>query len=436
MSKVLTTVPASRSVRRSPPFRAPRMNSFTRLVGYSVLLLLVFLGAALVAQGWLHRETRRLRADAIEAKRAQLRAALDALPRPPGQWTPADRSRLGAMIGATIGDRGEAVGGAAPDAPLFFDEKTATGDVHVAFAAPAFIRLTLLYQRAAAGLALLAAGLLGLWFVLVAFTWRRPDSASRSPWAAVQTEMSGLTQLAKTSAAQVEELGRERDVRRRAEEDAQLRQRLLAQSLEGKIRLGHDLHDGIIQSLYAVGLTIESARTLLASDPAEADRRLEKCRQGLNGTIRDVRAYITGLGPENLRRIGFAQALDALVAELRADRAVNFDLRIDDEATARLSQEQSIDTLQITREAISNSLRHGRATAVTVRLQHNDGEVGLLVQDNGRGFDPATLAAGGHGLGNMRARAQRLGASVRVESRPDNGTRVVVTLPVAVSSPA
>jgi signal transduction histidine kinase len=406
------------------------MTSFTRLVGYSALLLFVFLGAALAAQGWLHHETQRLRADAVEAKRAQLRAVLETFPRPPGQWTPTDRSHIGAMIGATVGDRGEAVGGAAPDSPFYFDEKTATSDVHVTFAAPAFIRLTLLYQRTAAGLALLAAGLLGLWFVLVAFTWRRPDSVSRSPWAAAQVEMSGLTQLAKTSAAQEEELDRERDVRRRAEEDAQLRQRLLAQSLEGKIRLGHDLHDGIIQSLYAVGLTLESVRTLLASDPAEADRRLEKCREGLNGTIRDVRAYITGLGPENLRRIGFAQALDALVAELRADRAVNFDLRIDHEATARLSQEQSIDALQITREAISNSLRHGGATAVTVRVQHSDGEVGLLVQDNGRGFDPATSNAGGHGLANMRARAHRLGANVRVDSRPGNGTRVVVTLPV------
>ena len=413
------------------------MNSFTRLVGYSVLLLLVFLGAALAAQGWVHRETQRLRSDAVEAKRAQLRAVLETFPRPPGQWTAADRSRLGAMIGATVADRGEAVGGAASDSSFFFDENTPTGDVHVVFPAPAFTRLTLLYQRAAAGLALLAAGLFGLWFVLVAFTWRRPDSVSRSPWAAAaQVEMSGLTQLAKTSAAQGEELDRERDVRRRAEEDAQLRQRLLARSLEDRIRLGHDLHDGIIQSLYAVGLTLESARTLLASDPAEADRRLEKCREGLNGTIRDVRAYITGLGPENLRRIGFAQALDALVAELRADRDVNFDLRIDTEATARLSAEQSIDALQITREAISNSLRHGRATAVTVRVQHSDEAVGLLIQDNGSGFDPATVASGGHGLGNMRARAQRLGASVRVESRPGHGTRVVVTLPVAAPSSA
>jgi signal transduction histidine kinase len=141
-----------------------------------------------------------------------------------------------------------------------------------------------------------------------------------------------------------------------------------------------------------------------------------------------VRAYISGLEPESLRRIGVAQALEAMVAELRAGREVKFDLRIDDEATTLLSPDQSIDTLQIAREAISNSLRHGRATAITVRLQQSNREVGLLVQDNGVGFD-ASLRGSGHGLGNMKARARRLGADARVESRPGAGTRVVVTLP-------
>lgn len=417
------------------------MNSLTRLVGYSVLLLLVFLGATLAAQAWLHRQTRELRTEAIEAKRVQFAATAEALMPAAQGWNAGDERRLGAIVGGTVNIYRDAVPPAPKDSSLLYFDQTLPGSApppaataRVTFAAAPLTRLIALQQRVVVGLALLAAGLLGLWFVLVAFAWKRPahEAASRSPWAVAQAEMSGLTRLAQTSAAQGEELDRERDVRRRAEEDAQLRQRLLAQSLEGKIRLGHDLHDGIIQSLYAVGLTLESVRTLTPTDPAEADRRLEKCLQSLNGTIRDVRAYVTGLGPENLRRIGFAQALDALVNELRADRAVNFELRIDNEATALFSPEQSIDALQIAREAISNSLRHGRATAVTVRLQESNREVCLLVQDNGTGFDPG-LSASGHGLGNMRARADRLGATVRVDSRAGTGTRVVVTLPVLQS---
>jgi signal transduction histidine kinase len=412
------------------------MNSLTRLVGYSVLLLLLFLGAAFAAQGWLLRQTRELRAEAIETKRAQFVAATKAAAPAGRPWSAVDEPVLGALVGGivTISKGSEVVPPKDPSV-LYFDQTLpgpalSPASARVTIAAAPLMRLIALQQRVVVGLALLAAVLLGLWFMLVAFAWRRPahEAASHSPWAVAKAEMNGLTQLARTSAAQGQELGRERDVRRRAEEDALLRQQLLAQSLEGKIRLGHDLHDGIIQSLYAVGLTIESARSLLPRDPAEVDRRLEKCLRDLNGTIRDVRAYITGLGPENLRRIGFAQALEALVAELRANRPVKFELRIDDEATALLSPDQSIDTLQIAREAISNSLRHGRATAVTVRLQQSNREVGLLVQDNGAGFD-ATARGDGHGLGNMHARAQRLGATFRIDSRPGIGTRVVVTLP-------
>jgi signal transduction histidine kinase len=245
-----------------------------------------------------------------------------------------------------------------------------------------------------------------------------------------RAEVGTLARLAESSVAQGEELSRERDVRRRAEEDARLKQQLLTQSLDEKIRLGHDLHDGIIQSLYAAGLMLESVRTLVHDNPGEAERRLEETRASLNGAIRDVRAYIVGLAPENLRRAGFAHGLSALVAELRAGRDVQLDIQIDDEAAGLLTPEQSLEALQIAREAVSNALRHGRATTVTLRLQRSDLELCMLVQDNGAGFDSATTRDGGHGLGNMQARADRLGATLRLTSAPGQGTRVVATLPI------
>ena len=263
---------------------------------------------------------------------------------------------------------------------------------------------------------------------------RTSDSAS--PSLHTRAEVGTLARLAESSVAQGEELSRERDVRRRAEEDARLKQQLLTQSLDEKIRLGHDLHDGIIQSLYAAGLMLESVRTLVKADPDEAERRLEETRSSLNGAIRDVRAYIVGLGPENLRRAGFAHGLSALVADLRAGRDVRLDIQIDDEAAGLLTPEQSLETLQIAREAVSNALRHGRATLVTLRLKHSDREVGLLVQDNGIGFDPAAARDGGHGLGNMQARAERLGATLRLTSTPGEGTRVVATIPIRPSDQA
>jgi signal transduction histidine kinase len=260
----------------------------------------------------------------------------------------------------------------------------------------------------------------------------RPDT--RAPIATVRTEADVLTRLARTSVAQGEELSRERDVRRRAEEDARLKQQLLEQSLDEKIRLGRDLHDGIIQSLYAAGLTLEAVRPLVKSNPDEAEQRLEKMRAGLNAAIRDVRAYIVGLAPENLRRAGFARAVTAQLSELQAGREARFDVAIDDEAAALLTSEQSVEFLQIAREAVSNAFRHGAATVLTLRLKKGDAELCLLVQDNGAGFTPKQPRQGGHGLGNMEARAARIGATLQVSSTPGQGTRVLATLPISTSA--
>lgn len=293
-------------------------------------------------------------------------------------------------------------------------------------------RLTGLSERVSLPLALTAVVLGGALAVSLSLRPSR-GGETRAPFVPPRAELTALTQLAATSAAQKAALASERDHRARAEADALLSQQLLNRSLEEKIRLGRDLHDGIIQSLYAAGLTIESARSLAASAPAEADRLLEQTRQNLNRAIRDIRSYIAGLAPENLRQTTFTDALAAIVDELTGGRPLQFECKIDDIATARLSPLQSTEVLQIAREAMSNSLRHGAATRLTVRLHPGDNAVCLLVQDNGRGFPASAATSGssdGHGMANMQARAARLGGSLRVESTPAAGTRIVLTLPV------
>lgn len=314
-------------------------------------------------------------------------------------------------------------------------ETSAQGPATTGRASPASARAAMLSQRVALGLAAVAVALAaGLILSLAIGSPRRPET--KTPFPSVRTELSALAKLAETSVAQGQELSRERDVRRRAEEDASLKQQLLTQSLDEKIRLGRNLHDGIIQSLYAAGLTLETVRALVKSNPDEAEQRLDQTRASLNNAIRDVRAYIVGLAPENLRRAGFGHALRSLLTDLGAARDAQFDINIDDEAAALLSPEQSIETLQIAREAVSNALRHGGATVVTLRMHKGDREVCLLVQDNGRGFNAEQSREGGHGLGNMRARAEKLGASLRVISRPGEGARVLATLPILQPTPA
>jgi signal transduction histidine kinase len=298
---------------------------------------------------------------------------------------------------------------------------------------PVATRAIALSQRLALVLAIVGTALAFSLVVSLARRPNRPDSAP--PFSKTRNEVGTLAQLAASSVAQGAELNRERDVRRRAEEDSQLKQQMLAQSVDEKIRLGHDLHDGIIQSLYALGLTLETVRTQVQSNPAEAERQLQQTCAGLNNTIRDVRAYIAGLAPDSLRRAGFAQALRTLLGELGAGHHADYDLQIDEDAATLLTPEQSLEALQIAREAVSNALRHGGASRITLRMHKSDREVCLLVQDNGHGFDADSRRDGGHGLGNMQARARRVGATLRVTSQPGEGARILATLPIAPSAP-
>ena len=357
------------------------------------------------------------------------------MPRAPDQWDEAYLRQLGEMLGVTVSLQvGDVALPARNSNLLYFEEEIGHGSnpprmARVAFLAPPTSRLLATYQQVTVGLLLFGGILLVAGAFFAVLSWRGADTGGTNPPMRVRSEMGSLEHLARTSVAQGQQLNQERDGRRLAEQDALLKQQLLNQSLEGKIRLGNDLHDGIIQSLYASGLTIESARALARTDPAGADRHLAQCLQNLNATIRDVRNYITGLAPESLRRAGFAQAIESHITELGAGRNLRFDLKFDDEAVSRLTPAQTTEALQVAREAISNSLRHGGASFVTVRLHQSDREIGLLVQDNGIGFD-SRLESAGHGLGNMQTRAGRIGATVRVESQPGRGTRVILTMPL------
>ena len=246
----------------------------------------------------------------------------------------------------------------------------------------------------------------------------------------VRKEIKTAEQLAFASVSQGKALSHERDVRQRTQENLQLQQKLVSQTLDEKIRLGRDLHDGTIQSLYATGLVLESAKELLQRDPAEAARRLDTALKTINGTIRDVRAHITGLSPHNVRKGSLLAALKTVAEELRAGRDVVFKYRIDDAAEHQIADEHINELLPFVREAVSNALRHGKARHVLLRLHEGDNAVCLLVQDDGCGFVNDARSGSGHGLANMHVRAEAIGGTLTVTSTPNTGTRLVLTLPL------
>lgn len=201
-------------------------------------------------------------------------------------------------------------------------------------------------------------------------------------------------------------------------------------TLEERARLGRDLHDGVIQTLYASGMSLSSARAILRRDPAGAETLLEQCHTELNATIRDVRHFLTRLEPVALEQKSFGAAAQALADFMQAIRPARFTFEIDEALAARLPIPHRAQLLQLMREAISNALRHGAADAITIRLQPRGQTCELSIRDNGRGFDPTAVHSTGHGLGNFAERARELFASLDIQAKPGQGTTIVLLFPL------
>jgi signal transduction histidine kinase len=252
----------------------------------------------------------------------------------------------------------------------------------------------------------------------------RQDTAPIQPLLRARTELTRVARLIVTSFEHREQLRREIAERRHAESELQ-------RTLEERARLGRDLHDGVIQSIYAAGLGLAAARKKLPADPAATERHLAQVADVLNDTIRDVRDFITGLEPETLRDDSFVHTVARLFATMNASGAARVELSLDEEVADRFPAPLRTELLLLLREAISNALRHGQASVISIRLAPDPGLPGysrLEIIDDGTGFDPTT-ARRGRGLDNLFARAASHGARAELHAAPGRGTRLVFTLP-------
>jgi len=215
-------------------------------------------------------------------------------------------------------------------------------------------------------------------------------------------------------------------------QNARLHQRVKDLAVvDERLRISQDLHDGIIQSIYAVGLSLEDVPDLMAEDPAEATERVDRAIDRLNVTIGDIRAFITGL--EAPTDTTLRAALEAVVLEIARDPrlAVEVDLAPADAIDGRLSGGATHALLQIAREALSNTVRHSQATRARVSFALHGDLAELEVADDGRGFDISQRRDPGHfGIANLRDRAAAAGGTIEIDSEAGKGTRIIVRLPL------
>lgn len=199
--------------------------------------------------------------------------------------------------------------------------------------------------------------------------------------------------------------------------------------LEERTRIGMDLHDGVIQSIFAVGLTLESSRLALADTNAEASQLLDMAINGLNDAIQDIRNYILDLRPRRFRG-NLEQGLAQLVREFQANTLVPVHVEVAG-TLENLPTPVARTVFLATQEALANVARHAKASQVTLSLLIETGRVDLLIADNGRGFNAGDHARHvGHGLANMQARAEELRGAFNLRTAPGQGTTVALRLPI------
>ena len=197
--------------------------------------------------------------------------------------------------------------------------------------------------------------------------------------------------------------------------------------LQERERIAQDLHDGSIQSLYAVSLALEDTEELMAIDPPQALHRIDHAIESIHGTIQEIRDFIMGLDPDARTAVDLLAGLTALTDEFERSTPIEVELASDPDVP--LDPDEALQLIQLTREAMSNVARHAEASKVTVNVEDRRELLRLSIIDDGRGFDTSEGPRPGHqGLTNMHARAESLGGSLAIES-DDDGTRVVFEMP-------
>jgi two-component system, NarL family, sensor histidine kinase DevS len=200
--------------------------------------------------------------------------------------------------------------------------------------------------------------------------------------------------------------------------------------LEERERIGMDLHDGIIQAIYGVGLALEGTLHTIEEDPADAKKRIEHSIDSLNQAIRDLRSYILDLRPRQMGNDGLMSGLRRLATEFRANSLTEVVLTGPEDDLMDLPPSQSLALFHICQEALANAAKHAKAKRVEISLWFTDDRALMEIHDDGKGFDMETQTISiGHGMANMQTRAASAGGDLDVSSAVGEGTTILAWVP-------
>lgn len=198
----------------------------------------------------------------------------------------------------------------------------------------------------------------------------------------------------------------------------------LSRLLEDRSRIGRDLHDSVLQSLYAIGLNIEAARRARNDQTVERKEADDRMIPQINQLIHEVRGMIRELESGTVQEFDLSSELSTLCSTYEQAGRLCIKLDLQRSAIEVLTHQEEREILNIVREALSNCARHADATRAVISIRMRGARVRVSIQDDGIGFSAAGQPRG-YGLANMEARAKRLGGSLRVQSKTGAGTHVI-----------
>lgn len=195
--------------------------------------------------------------------------------------------------------------------------------------------------------------------------------------------------------------------------------------VEDRERIARDLHDAVIQDLFAVGLSLQSLSNDLGNE--EASRKLDESVERIDQAIGSLRSFIFDLRSLTSTRSDPAHAFRRMAERLAAPHGIAVQTNVDE--LGLVPADRLDDAILIVREAVSNAVRHAAPSTLSIVVHRETERLRVIVTDDGSGFDPAT-AKRGMGIENMEARAERNGGELRIESSVGVGTTVKAFLPV------
>jgi signal transduction histidine kinase len=205
---------------------------------------------------------------------------------------------------------------------------------------------------------------------------------------------------------------------------------------EERLRIAHEMHDGLAQVLASVNTKAQAVKQLLRTSRTEdAARQLDQLAGAAREVYADVREAIIGLRSAALPGRSFTEALEEYCGTWQANAGIDCSLNI--AGAPRLAANAQLQLLRIVQESLANVRKHAEASRVQVSLEQGDVRLRVTVEDDGAGFNPAVLGRSElprFGLATMRERAESIGGTFDLHSTPGSGTRITVELPTPASA--